>query len=138
SYLFLGELYSRRTARLIVLLLCLSPWQIFVSMSYMNHALMMTGELLAFWGIARSRRSGLARWALLAGAGVGLGSLIRPLDALIVAVLAGLWALGIGGRRLKFTALAAFAAGTALVGAATLPYNWKLTGSPMSSPLMRY
>jgi hypothetical protein len=138
SYLFLGELYSRRTARLIVLLLCLSPWQIFVSMSYMNHALMMTAELLAFWGIARARRSGLARWALLAGAGVGLGSLIRPLDALIVAVLAGLWAIGIGGRRLKFPVLVAFGLGTALVGAAALPYNWRLTGNPMSSPLMSY
>lgn len=138
SYLFLGELYSRRTARLIVLLLCFSPWQIFISMSYMNHALMMTAELLAFWGIARARRSGLARWALLAGAGVGLGSLIRPLDGLIIAVLAGLWAIGIGGDRLKFTALAAFGLGTALVGAATLPYNWRLTGNPMSSPLMSY
>jgi hypothetical protein len=138
SYLFLGELYPRRTARLIVLLLCLSPWQIFLSMSYMNHAFLMTGELLCFLGIARARRTGMARWGWLAGAGAGLGSLNRPLDALIVAVLAGAWAIGIGGKRLKLPALAAFAAGTVLVGAITLPYNQKLTGSAVTSPLMHY
>jgi hypothetical protein len=98
----------------------------------------MTGALLAFLGVAKARSTGLARWAWLAGAGVGAGSLIRPLDGLIIGALAGAWAIGIGGKRLKFGSLAALAAGTVIVAALTLPYNKALTGNAMASPLMHY
>src|SRR5262249_24061758 len=119
-------------------LLCFSPWNIFLAMSYMNHTVTMTGALLALFGVARARNTGLARWGWLAGVGVGIGSLIRPLDGLIVGALAGAWSIGIGGKRLKFRALAALAAGTVIVAALTLPYNKALTGDAMASPLMRY
>jgi hypothetical protein len=138
TYLLVGELYPRRIARIAILLLCFSPWHIFLSMSYMNHTLTMTGALLAFLGVAKARSTGLARWAWLAGIGVGAGSLIRPLDGLIIGALAGAWAIGIGGRRLKFGSLSALAAGTVIVAALTLPYNKALTGDAMASPLMHY
>ena len=138
SYLFLGELYPRRIARIGVLLLCVSPWYVFMAMSYMNHTFTMTCTLLAFLGVARARRTGLARWAWLAGAGVGVASLIRPLEGLIVGALTAAWALGVGGKRLKFPALAALAAATVLTGALTLPYNQKLIGQATASPIMRY
>lgn len=138
SYFFLGELYPRRVARISVLLLCLSPWNAFLAMSYMNHTLTMTCTLAAFLGVARARRTGLNRWALLAGAGVGGASLIRPLEGLIVGVLAAAWAVGLGGTRLKFSALAVLAAGTALIGAITLPYNKVLAGRATASPIMQY
>jgi hypothetical protein len=138
AYLFLGELYPRRIARIAVLLLCVSPWQVFLAMSYMTHTVTMTCALLAFLGVARARRTGLTRWAWLAGMAVGTGSLIRPLDGLIVAVLTGAWAIGIGGKHLRFPALAALAAGTVITAALAMPYNKALTGDATASPLMRY
>ena len=41
----------------------------------------------------------------------GMVSLIRPLDGVIVAGLLGLWAIGIGGKRLKVSSIAAFVFG---------------------------
>lgn len=138
SYLFLGELYPRRTARIAVLLLCVSPWHVFLAMSYMNHTVAMTFLLLAFLGVARARRTGMARWAWVAGFGIGGGALVRPLDGLIVGALAGAWAIGIGGKRLRLTSLAALAAAAVLTGAITLPYNRMLIGTAAGSPIMRY
>ncbi len=138
SYLLLGEVYPRRIARLGVLLLCVSPWHVFMAMSYMTHTLTMTCALAAWLGVARARRTGLLRWAWLAGASAGAGTLIRPLDGLIAGALAGAWAIGIGGKRLKFSALAALATATVLMSALTLPYNKMLIGDAMASPLMRY
>jgi hypothetical protein len=137
-YLILGGLYSRRTARISLLLLCASPWYLFMSMSYMNHMATLTCALLAFWGIMQARTTGRAAWALAAGLGVGATSLIRPLDGAIVGVLAAAWALGLGGARLRFTSLTALAVGTMLAGAIQLPYNKALTGSALTSPLTDY
>ena len=138
SYLLLGELYPRRTARIAVLLLCVSPWNIFMAMSYMTHTLNLTCALLAFLGVARARRTGLVGWACLAGFGVGAGSLIRPLEGLIVGALTAAWAFGIGGKRLRFASLAALGAATVFTGALTLPYNKMLIGEAAASPIMRY
>ena len=49
-YLLLGEIYSLRIARISVLLLCVSPWHIFLAMSFMTHTVTMTFALLAFLG----------------------------------------------------------------------------------------
>jgi hypothetical protein len=137
-YLLLTEIYSLRIARIAVLLLCASPWNAFLAMSFMTHTVTMTFALLAFLGVARARRNGSTAWALLAGAAVGAGSLVRPLDGLIVGVLAGAWAVGFGGTRLKLRGLVALAASTVLVGALVLPYNKALTGDPTASPLISY
>jgi hypothetical protein len=45
AYLFLREVYSRRIARLAVLLLCLSPWNIFMAMNFMTHTFTLTCAL---------------------------------------------------------------------------------------------
>lgn len=138
SYLLLGELFSRRTARIGVLLLCFSPWHLFMAMSYMTHTLSLTCALLALVGVARARRTGSLLWALIAGFGAGAGTLIRPLDGLIAGALIGAWAIGIGGRRLRFPALALLGAATVLISAVSLPYNRMLIGDPLGSPLIRY
>ncbi|MBI1788129.1 MAG: glycosyltransferase family 39 protein, partial [Acidobacteria bacterium] len=138
AYLLLREIAPRRTARLAVLLLCLSPWHLFMSMNFMTHNFTLLCALVAAWAVARSRRGGGARWAWLAGCATGVGSLIRPLDGLIAGAIVGLWALGLGARRLTLPSLAAFAAGAALVGAAVLPYNRLLTGDPLKAPIMAY
>lgn len=134
----LGCFYSRRAAERAALLLALSPWFIFLGMSFMPHQLMLTCALVAALGVVCARQTGRTWWGLIAGAGIGAVSLIRPLDGVIVGLLIGVWAIGIGGSRLKFRSLAALAIGTAMVGALVFPYNRMLTGDPLSFPINSY
>jgi len=137
-YYLLWELYDRRTARVGVFLLCISPWYIFMAMNFMTHTFTLTCALVATVGIIQARKTGKARWGWLAGLMVGVVSLTRPLEGLVLAGLLGLWAIGVGGRRLKVTTIMAFVLGTIFVGATILPYNKLLTGSQTVFPLNAY
>lgn len=138
AYLLLRELYDRSTARISVLLLAVSPWYVFMAMNFMTHILTLTCALGAAVAVIQARKSNKARWAALAGILVGAGTLIRPLDGLIVAALVGLWIVGAGGRRLSFSCLAAFAMGAVIAGAVWLPYNTALTGHPTTFAINAY
>jgi hypothetical protein len=138
AYLILQELYSLRIARWCILLLCLSPWYVFMAMNFLTHTFTLSCALGAACLLLRSRRTGQWIPALAAGMAIGMGSLIRPLDGLIVAVLLGALAIGLGGPRLNMPGLVALAAGTVLIGAITLPYNKLLTGNATRAPLMAY
>jgi hypothetical protein len=137
-YLLLRKLYSVRVSRLAILLLCVSPWYVFLGMSYMTHMATLTCALAAFLGVACAIESGAAWWAGIAGLGAGAASVIRPLDGAIIAVLAGLWAFGVKGWRPKIATLAAFGIGTIAAGALAFPYNKALTGKATESPLTAY
>jgi hypothetical protein len=138
-YLLLGALYPRRIARIAVLLLGISPWYLFLAMSYMNHIVTLTCALVAFWGIVRARATGLAWWTFAAGLAIGIASTIRPLDGAIMGLLGGAWVLAHQDRSLwsRLRIGAALAAGTVLAGALALPYNKALNGG-FSSPLTYY
>jgi 4-amino-4-deoxy-L-arabinose transferase-like glycosyltransferase len=141
AYLFLRELYPRRTARLATLLLCASPWHLFMTMSLMSHTFSLCATLVAALAVARLRRTGRLRWGWLGGVAIGLVGLMRPLEGVAVAGLLGLWALvgeGRGWRRLRIVPAAVLAIGAALVGVANFPYNRALTGSPLRFPVMAY
>jgi hypothetical protein len=138
AYLFIQEINNRRTARLAILLLCASPWYIFMSMNFMAHTFTLTCVLAAALGLAWARRTGQVGWGWLAGAAVGVVSLIRPLDGAIVGGLLGLWAIGFGGQRLKTPAIVAFGLSAVGVGAIVFPYNQQITGSPTVFPLTAY
>ncbi len=138
SHLLLREMYDRHTARLALLLLCLSPWHIFMAMNFMSHTFVLTCSLAAAVAVSWARKTGKAVWGLVGGFAVGMVSLIRPLDGLVVAGLLGLWAIGFGGRRLKVTSIVAFVLGSIVMGAAVLPYNTLLTGDPTVFPLNAY
>ena len=149
AHALLRELAERRTARLVTLLLAVSPWTLFLGMSFMPHPLALAAALLAALGIARARRReagprgarGPGAWPWAAGAGLGVVALIRPLEGLVWAALLGLWALlppAAGGRRLAPRALAGLVLGAALAGGLTLPYNAALTGSATKFPIMDY
>jgi len=138
AYLLFRELLPRRSARLGVILLCASPWQLFMAMSFMSHTLTLACGLLAALGVARSRRTGSVAWTLAAGLAVGEISLIRPLDGVILAAALGLWSIGLGGKRLRTPAIAAFVIGVAGMGAVAFPYNRALTGSASLAPVMDY
>ncbi|HET9530261.1 MAG TPA: glycosyltransferase family 39 protein, partial [Blastocatellia bacterium] len=138
AYIFLIEVYDRRTARMAVLLLCVSPWHIFMAMNFMTHTFTLTCALFAAVAVVRARKTDKALWGWAAGCAVGVASLIRPLEGLILGALIGVWAIGLGGRRLKASAIAAFVLGAAMTGAIVLQYNKTLTGNPMVFPLNAY
>src|SRR6185503_19441765 len=139
AHVLIAQIYSRRIARRTAVLLALSPWFLFLGMSYMPHQITLFFTLVAAVGIVLARRSAdSAAWAFVAGAGVGGVSLVRPLDGVIVGALMALWALGFGGRRLRLGQLAMLGLGTALVGAAVFPYNRMLTGDPLIFPINGY
>ncbi|MCI0413624.1 glycosyltransferase family 39 protein [bacterium] len=138
AYSILKQLYDARIAHLTILLLCVSPWYIFLAMSFMTHMMTLFCLLFAAWAVLRSRTTGKSLWAFIAGLAVGYSSLIRPVDGLIVGALIALWAIGIGGQRLKWTALFALAAGTLLMGAAIFPWNAYYTGDPFVYPINLY
>ena len=137
-YIFIREIYDRRTARVSVLLLCISPWYIFMAMNFMGHTFTLTCALIASLAVSWARKSGKALWGWVSGIATGMVSLIRPLDGLVVATLLGLWAIGIGGKRLKTSILIGLILGSVIIGSAALPYNKMFTGDPAKSPLMVY
>ena len=109
-----------------------------MSMNFMSHTFTLTCALAAALCIVKARKSGSAIWGGLGGVATGLVSLIRPLDGLIVAVSLGLVTLGINGRRLKISAIAAFVVSTIIIGATILAYNKQITGDPTTFPLTAY
>jgi hypothetical protein len=138
TFALLRRLYDAPTARLAVLLLCTSPWFIFLAMSFMTHTATLAFALAGAVGVAKARETGQSVWAWLAGAATGVVSLIRPLEGVIIAGLLGLWAIGLGGRRLRWTGTVGLIVGTALVGGLVLPYNQALTGSALKFPINAY
>lgn len=134
----LREVSSLRAARVATALLACSPWFVFLNMSFMTHTWTLVCAALGALGVARAGRTGQPAWAWLGGAGVGLVATIRPLEGLVLALCLGLWALGLGGTRLRLGSLAGLVLGTALVAACVLPYNAALTGKASVFPINHY
>lgn len=142
TYLLVRELSDRSTARLVVVLLALSPWHLFLAMSFMPHIVMLTFALTAALAIARARRMKSAIWALVGGAAVGATSIVRPLDGMILGFLLGLWLLvpliSKQDFPLRLASVATYGIGGLIVGAIVLPYNKALTGNATVFPVMAY
>jgi hypothetical protein len=134
TYFLVSELHSRRLALLVVLLLCASPWYVFMAMSFMSHVATLVLALAAALAMLRARRGCRASWGLAAGLLTGLLSLVRPLDAVAIGVLLGLWPLT-AGLRAGLPILLAFGLGALAAGSLALPYNAQLTGNPWLPPL---
>jgi hypothetical protein len=136
--LLLHAWYGRRTRQTGVVLMAASPWQIFLGMSYMPQTTTLTLALLAALGVERARRTGRSGPAWAAGAALGVLAIVRQLDALIAAVVLGLWAVGVGGRRIRTGATAGLVFGALAVAAILLPYNAHFTGAGARFPVMAY
>lgn len=138
TYILFRDVDSRRTAHMAVFLLSVSPWYIFMGMNFMSHMFTLTCALLAAVAISRAKKTGKALWGWLGGCTVGLASLVRPLDGLIVAGVLAFWVIGAGGRRLKIASILGLVVGAVVVGAIVLPYNEHLIGDPLKFPLAAY
>ncbi|HXI19757.1 MAG TPA: glycosyltransferase family 39 protein, partial [Gemmatimonadales bacterium] len=138
AWALLVRLYDGRTARLGALLLAVSPWYLFLAMSFMAHQWTLTCALLAALGVIRARQEDGLGGALLGGLALGAVTLVRPLDGVILGVLLGLWVLGVGGRRLRLAPLIVFGISAAAVTALNFAYNRALTGHAATFPVMAY
>jgi len=135
AYGVVKQIYNDRIANLSVWLLAVSPWYIFLAMSFMNHMLTLTCLLVGAWALLRSRETKPAMWALLAGIAAGYACWIRPLDGIIVVSLLGLWVLG---SHSKTSAVIAFAVGAIFAGGSLLLWNMQFTGSAFQFPINAY
>jgi hypothetical protein len=93
-YGFVRRVYDEGFARAVALLFMLCPFALFMSASFMNHVpvLWLTTVALmqlAIWNEAVDRRR-VFRAAALIGLALGGSFSIRPLDALVVALMIGL------------------------------------------------
>ncbi|MBP6214171.1 MAG: hypothetical protein KA447_14120 [Pyrinomonadaceae bacterium] len=139
AFFFFCEIYSRRFARVGTLLLCCSPWFIFMGMSYMSHISTLVFALVAAILMLREFKTRNTLYALGAGVVIGIVSLIRPLDAAALAILIGIWTLVKHSTwRSRSLAAAALFVGTAASSALILPYNKILTGHAFSLPIDFY
>ena len=134
AHALVRRLYGMAAAHAVSALLAVSPWFLFMSGELLNHPLALVLTLAVLLAIAAGRERPRIGAALAAGAALGLLALARPLDAVLLGLVAGGWALGLGGRRLAVRDLLVIAVLAAALAALALPYNAALTGSATLAP----
>lgn len=125
-----AALYGEKTGRRAALLGLISPFAIFMSSEYMNHAsgfLAFGLVLLATAKMTRAEKSigALLGWSLLCGIAMGVVVLVRPLTGVLclpVALYLAAWSL----RDLRTRLLPLFIAGSLALGIALLLLQWNL------------
>src|SRR5262249_38343897 len=134
AHKLLETLYGMRTAHLAAALLTISPWFLVTSASFMTHNLSLALALGGFVALEKQKRSRRIRWSV--GAGLCLAGVVppRPLEGIVVGTVMGLWALGLGGGRLRLREIFCFGVVAVLFGSVLLPYVHALTGSFTRTP----
>ena len=125
---------GRRTRLAATILFAVAPFTAFMAGSYMNHVTALTWLLLGMAGLAKVTATEKPHpwWAFACGLGFGCSAAIRPIDAAIFALPAGLWlCLRAAGRRTPLRDLAAAGLGIAIPLAALMWMNWATTGAPL-------
>ncbi len=134
-FYFLGkELFDKKTGRIAALLGTLSPFLLFMSSEYMNHAsalLFLSCFILFFFQMLR-KHSFLS--ALLAGSFLGLAVNVRPLSALAISTPLIIYSLFLVFRNFKqyFSRLILLGLGTAFFIGILLYYNYLTNGDPFT------
>jgi hypothetical protein len=136
--LIFASLFPRRYARLATLGLAVSPWFLFMGMNFMSHSFMLTCGLAA--GLALLSAIKQPRWifGLAAGAFIGVLSLIRPMDSLVISgIFSAAVFLALKNRQ-RWKILTGIGVGALAFGSLALPYNQAITGHPLEMPLNSY
>lgn len=150
-YRFVRGLYGARTAGAVCVLLALSPWFVFLNMSLMTHSFTLFAGAIAAAYTGRRIRGGAWGWIAVAGVGLGLVALNRPLEGLVAAAGLGVWGLLASGSQpedapgtarrpglRRVSDVGTLAVVSAAVVGTTLPYNAHFTGDPLTFPIMQY
>lgn len=124
---------GRGTRVAATVLFAVAPFTAFMAGSYMNHVTALTWLLLGLAGLAKVTASDKSHpwWAFACGMGFGCSAAIRPIDAAIFALPAGLWLCARAVARTSFRDLAAAALGMALPLALLMWVNLETTGAPL-------
>ena len=138
AHALVRRLYDVDVADGAVLLLAGSPWLLFLSASLMPHPLTLAFSLLGLLGVVRARNEGSAIWGGVAGLAIGAMLHVRPLDAVILALVAGIWWLSAGWSRLGLKPLAAAAVAGVAMTFLFLAYNRAITGDPSYPPINKF
>jgi hypothetical protein len=91
--------------------------------------------LLALIGVQYARESGSIRWAAVSGLALGALLHVRVLEPVLLAVVAGVWWLSAGWRKLRVAAVATTCVLALAMAGLFLAYNRALTGDPFLVPL---
>jgi hypothetical protein len=138
AHALVRRLYDASLADGVALLLAFSPWLLFMSANFMPHATSLVLFLLGMLGVHSARENGSFAGGALAGFAFGGLLHVRPLEAVAVAGVAGIWWLSAGWKRFRLTALLlALLTGVAMT-ALFLAYNKVLTGDPLYAPVNKY
>lgn len=129
---------AMRLGTLAAVLLAVSPWHLFLAMSFMSHTLSLTLALVATLTLMRSFADERPWRLLLSGACIGIVALNRPLEGAAVALMLGFWCLLRERGRLRIMATVWLAIGSMITGALLPLYNYLLTGSATTFPVMLY
>lgn len=140
THVTVARLYNMRTARLTTVFLCTSPWFLFMGMNFMTHTFALVLALAGAWSIARLHGGGSIAWTLPAGVATGAMAMVRPLEALVTALLLGIWVLLSRTTSVvrRIVALGVLGASSLLTVLTVFPYNAHFTGRPTYFPLMAY
>jgi hypothetical protein len=134
THALLSRLYKKSLAHLAVSLLAISPWFLFMSASFMPHPFSLICALLAVLALEKTKEKNPMLWGAVAGACTGALALTRPLEAVLLALAIGSWALWIRGSRPTVGALTTSVVVTILLCSLILPYNHILTGHAATPP----
>ncbi len=139
AYVFFEAMYSRSFARIAVVLLCCSPWFVFMAMSLMSHILTLCCTLSAAVLFLKGVKDKKIFYFFAAGLCAGTVSLIRPLDGAAVAFGLGIWTLIKSEHwRAKLVNGFLLTGGTVATAALIFPYNQAVTGNATLSPMDFY
>ncbi len=132
---FARELEGDGTVALLAtLLLALAPFSAFMAGSHMNHVTTTTWLCIAMWSLQRTVRSSAPApySAALTGFAFGVAAMIRPIDAAVFALPAGVWLL-VRATHTPRTWKDVLASGAALAIPilALLWFNDRTTGQPL-------
>ena len=125
------QFYGQQEAKLSVLLFSCSPFVLFMSASFMNHATTLFCLLLFVYCLNKSHTTKRLVPSFLGGVALGIMFTIRPGDACAVgAVFVSVYIFSMI-RKKSFPPLLAFGFGLALMLCVMLLYNYATTGDPL-------
>ncbi len=140
AYAITARMTDQKTAKIVSLLMAISPWYLGTAASLMPHMIALTLTLFAWWALLKGRDHGARTLLLAALAGLAMGWLfsVRQLEALILGTLTGLWLLSLWQEPKGMPRVILYGLGCIVAGSLYLAFNYAMTGDALLDPLKRY